>query len=94
VMRWRLKHSSHDDELPIRTWGYPYLTIVSIVAMVSIAVAMVFDDAVRSQVLVSTVVTALVVGAALVWQRRRPAGHVAAALPAVVAPSTEDSLSR
>jgi L-asparagine transporter-like permease len=52
-------------------WGYPYLTWVSIVAMVVLLAGMAFDADARSQLLLSLLVAALVLAVSFVRQRAR-----------------------
>jgi L-asparagine transporter-like permease len=77
-MRRRLER---DDpaRLTLRMWGYPYLTWVSIGAMVVLLAGMAFDADARSQLLLSLLVGALVLVVGLVRHRVRVRGAVGSA---------------
>ncbi|MFD7499798.1 amino acid permease [Streptomyces sp. NPDC059850] len=57
------------DKLVVRMWGFPYLTWATIGMITFVLLYMLTDDAGREQVLLSTLVAALVVGFALIRER-------------------------
>jgi L-asparagine transporter-like permease len=74
VSQLRMRRQLERDDparLTLRMWGYPYLTWVSIVAMVVLLAGMAFDADARSQLLLSLLVAALVLAVSFVRQRAR-----------------------
>jgi len=71
-MRRRLERET-PGELSLRMWGYPYLTWATIVGMTALLVGMLFDASARSQLLLSLLIAALVVGISVVRSRRAAA---------------------
>jgi len=69
-MRRQLERDA-PERLTLRMWGYPYLTWVSIVAMVVLLAGMALDADARSQLLLSLLVAALVLVVSFVRQRVR-----------------------
>jgi aromatic amino acid permease len=72
-LRRRLEH---EDRLELRMWGYPYLTLVALIAIVGFAVLLLLSGAELS-LLCSLVLVAIVVAVALVrevYLRRRGTG--------------------
>ena len=71
-LRMRRQLERDDPErLTLRMWGYPYLTWVSIVAMIVLLAGMAFDADARSQLLLSLLVGALVLVVSFVRHRAR-----------------------
>jgi L-asparagine transporter-like permease len=70
-MRRRLEREA-PDRLTLRMWAFPWLTYLSIAAMVIVIVAMALVDDVRAQLWWSLGSLAVVVAAAL-WHTRAPA---------------------
>ena len=68
-MRRRLA-AAHPAGLPLRMWGFPYLTWLAIAAMAALLVAMFFDPSGRPQLLASLALTAVVVVVGIVRQVR------------------------
>ncbi|WP_030484262.1 amino acid permease [Nocardioides aequoreus] len=71
-----LRRRTPDDELVVRMWAYPALTIVAIVGIVAILVQMMFTADTRSQILLSLLSWGVVV--ALYVVTRRAGGSVSA----------------
>jgi aromatic amino acid permease len=55
--------------LTVKMWGYPYLTLVALAAMLAILVLMLTDAASRTQLISSGVLTVVVLAIALVRTR-------------------------
>ncbi|MEU0534184.1 amino acid permease [Amycolatopsis tolypomycina] len=68
-MRRRLE-AAHPAGLPLRMWGYPYLTWLSIAAMAALLVAMLFSPSGRPQLLASLALTVIVVTVGITRQIR------------------------
>ncbi|OEJ98210.1 amino acid permease [Streptomyces thermolilacinus] len=68
-LRRRIERES-PGALTLRMWAFPWLTWAALAAMTAVVVLMLREDATRPQVLWSTGATALVVGAAVVRERR------------------------
>ncbi|MEQ0558089.1 amino acid permease [Amycolatopsis sp. NEAU-NG30] len=68
-MRRRLA-AAHPGGLPLRMWGFPYLTWVAILAMAALLIAMFFDPAGRPQLLASLALTVVVVVVGITRQVR------------------------
>jgi L-asparagine transporter-like permease len=66
-MRRRLA-AAHPGGLPLRMWGFPYLTWLAIVAMAALLIAMFFDPSGRPQLLASLALTVVVVVVGIVRQ--------------------------
>jgi gamma-aminobutyrate permease len=77
-LRRRLE-ATEPDRLSLRMWGFPYLTYLTLGAIVCLLVAMVFYDSTRSQMLLSVLVAVIVVAVASWRERRHPAPAVAVA---------------
>jgi GABA permease len=77
--RMRRKIEQEDpSQLKIRMWGFPYITILSSVAMVAILISMAFMDKFRSQLLLSLISFAgiLFIYYARLWIRRHRQGSM------------------
>jgi GABA permease len=57
-----LRYRDRDAELRLKMWLFPVLSILTIVAMLAILVQMFLDDALRSQLLLSLLSWAVVIG--------------------------------
>jgi GABA permease len=68
-MRRRLA-AAHPGGLPLRMWGFPYLTWLAIAAMAGLLIAMLFDTAGRPQLLASLALTTVVVVVGITRQVR------------------------
>jgi L-asparagine transporter-like permease len=79
-MRRRLERDE-PERLKLRMWAYPWLTWLAIAAMCSVLLMMLFDPDARSQVALSTLVAAVVLGIG-VWRERRAGGLAPAKEPA------------
>ncbi|MCF3964159.1 amino acid permease [Streptomyces fuscigenes] len=77
------------DKLVVRMWLFPYLTWVTAAVIVFVVGYMLTDDSARSQMLLSLLVAAIVVGIALV--RRALGKETPAAVPAEAAAGGTDS---
>lgn len=77
-LRRRLEQR-YPDGLPMKMWGFPYLTWIAIVAMVALLIAMLFDASGRPQLLASLALTIVVVVVGIVRQVREGRALVAAA---------------
>ncbi|WCK54085.1 amino acid permease [Aneurinibacillus sp. Ricciae_BoGa-3] len=70
-LRMRRKiESENPDKLKVKMWLFPYLTYVTIVGIVAILVAMLFIDSMRSQMLLTFLITALVIGSYFVTRKK------------------------
>lgn len=72
VSRYRLRWErgrGAERALPIRMWLFPGLSILTVAAMVSVIVLMLFDDAARSQIISALAVAAVVVTLSLIFTR-------------------------
>ncbi|MEK5266917.1 GABA permease [Weizmannia sp. FSL W8-0401] len=58
----RTVEKTNPDALKVKMWLYPYLTYVTILGIVAVLVAMIFIDSLRTQVLLTLLIAALVVG--------------------------------
>ncbi len=50
VSQFILRRRAGDEEMPIKMWGFPFVTIFAIVAMVAVLVLMAFDPETQSQI--------------------------------------------
>ncbi|WP_308200274.1 amino acid permease [Cellulomonas wangsupingiae] len=77
-LRPRLEAEAGPDGLPLRMWGYPWLTWATLVALAGVVVLMLTDDAARAQLAATAGLVAVVVGiyavSAAVRRRRVAAG--------------------
>ncbi|WP_225215612.1 amino acid permease [Cellulomonas avistercoris] len=74
-LRPRLEAAAGPAGLPLRMWGYPWLTWATLVALAGVVVLMLTDDAARAQLAATAGLVAVVVGIYVVSQalRRRSA---------------------
>ena len=56
--------------LPVRMWGFPYLSIAVLVLLVGVLVGMGLTSSSRQPLLLTGLATALAALAGLIWQRR------------------------
>jgi GABA permease len=71
-VRMRRELEAHEPErLRIRMWMYPWLTYLTIVAIIVVIGSMYFIHASRSQLLLSLISLAVVIGAYFILKRRR-----------------------
>lgn len=77
-LRMRRSLEAQGRELSPKMWLFPYLTWVTIAAIVALCVGMVALESTRSQMLTSSALAAVVVGVGIYRQRRRPAPSVEA----------------
>ncbi|MFG1791175.1 amino acid permease [Nocardia sp. NPDC049149] len=78
VSQLRLRSRMDPARLTFRMWGYPYLTYVTIIALVVVLISMLCGEATRPQLLMSSVSLAVVLAAYLVRARwRGPGGLIA-----------------
>ncbi|GAA4665636.1 amino acid permease [Gordonia humi] len=59
--------------LPMRMWLFPYLSVVTFLALIAIVVMGLFDDGVRSQIISTAVLAAVLWGAGTLLHRRQSA---------------------
>ncbi|SHN46513.1 amino acid permease [Cryptosporangium aurantiacum] len=71
-----LRRRTPDDELPVKMWGFPALTLIVIVAIVVVLASMAIGSDTRSQLLLSLLSLGFVLGAHAVVARRRRAVSV------------------
>ena len=74
-LRPRLEATAGPAGLPLRMWGYPWLTWATLAALAGVVVLMLTDDAARAQLAATLGLVAVVVGVYAVTQalrRRRP----------------------
>ncbi|WP_028923542.1 amino acid permease [Pseudonocardia acaciae] len=57
--------------LPVRMWGFPYLSIVVLVLLIGVLVGMAFTPSSRQPLILTSVATVVAVLAGLAWQRRQ-----------------------
>lgn len=57
--------------LPVRMWGFPYLSIVVLVLLIGVLVGMAFTPSSRQPLILTGVATVVAVLAGLAWQRRQ-----------------------
>jgi GABA permease len=70
-LRMRKKLEKENPEvLKLKMWLFPYLTYVTIAAMVAILIAMAFIDSMRSQFFLTALITILVIGSYFVSKRK------------------------
>jgi GABA permease len=76
-----LRRRTPDEELAVKMWGYPVLTGLVIVAILVVLGSMAVGKDTRSQLLLSLLSLAVVLGAhtAIAWRRRRSASRAATA---------------
>ena len=72
-LRMRRSLEAQGRELSPKMWLFPYLTWVTIAAIVALCVGMVALESTRSQMLTSSALAAVVIGVGIYRQRRRPA---------------------
>jgi len=75
-LRPRLEAAAGPDGLPLRMWGYPWLTWATLVGLGGVVVLMLTDDAARAQLAATAGLVAVVVGiyaVSRVAERRRAA---------------------
>jgi GABA permease len=70
-LRLRRKIERENQELPLKMWGFPYLTYGTILSIVAVLVAMVFMDSMRSQAILTMLIAVLVVGSYFLSKKRR-----------------------
>ncbi|MET3289430.1 UNVERIFIED_CONTAM: GABA permease [Brevibacillus sp. OAP136] len=70
ILRKRLQKSAQ-QELTLKMWGFPYLTYVTIAAMFVILIAMLFIDSMRSQILLTLLITAVTIGVYFITKKKR-----------------------
>ncbi len=73
-IRGRRRREREGGELPIRMWGFPYLSIVVVAALLVVIGGMVLTSSGREPLLLTLVATVLAVAAGVVHQRRRRLG--------------------
>ncbi|QSE94941.1 amino acid permease [Rhodococcus pseudokoreensis] len=73
----RKKTAEETAALPVKMWGFPYLSYVVGVILLAIVAGMAFTPATRTPLVLTMIVTALAVAAGLIHQRRTtvPAGN-------------------
>jgi GABA permease len=59
--------------LTLKMWAFPYLTYLTIAAMVLILVSMLFMESMRSQLYLTMLITALVVASYFLFKRKSAA---------------------
>src|SRR4051794_4922840 len=72
VSQFVLRRRTPKEQLRVKMWGFPVLTLLTIAAIVAVLVSMAVDAAARSQLLLSLVSLAVVVLVYAVVARRRP----------------------
>jgi len=72
VSQFVLRRRTPPEQLRVKMWGFPVLTLLTIAAIVAVLVSMGADPAARSQLLLSLVSLAVVVLVYVVVARRKP----------------------
>jgi len=74
-MRLRRKHEKENPGvLKMKMWFFPYLTYITIFAMVAILISMAFIDSMRSQFYLTMLIAVLVVVSYFVSKKRKTVG--------------------
>ena len=71
VLRRRARRDGTEDALPLKMWGFPYLSYATLGLLAAIAILALFDTAARAQLVATGVLTAAIAGTALLLHRRR-----------------------
>lgn len=79
VLRRRARRNGTEDALPLKMWGFPYLSYATLGLLAGIAVLALFDTAARTQLLATGALTAAIAGTCTVLARRRAAAETARA---------------
>lgn len=77
VLRRRARRNGTEDALPLKMWGFPYLSYATLGLLAGIAVLALFDTAARTQLLATGALTAAIAGTCTVLARRRAAAGTA-----------------
>ncbi|MEE2032075.1 amino acid permease [Rhodococcus chondri] len=73
VLRRRARRNGTEDSLPLKMWGFPYLSYVTLALLAGVAALALFDTAARTQLIATGLLTAAIAGSCLVLSRRRSA---------------------
>lgn len=69
-LRGRRRADAAGEELPVRMWGFPYLTWIVIVVLGVVGIGLAFNEPTRRSFFLTVAVTAIAVVAGLAYQRR------------------------
>ena len=69
-LRGRRRAEAAGEELPVRMWGYPYITWAVIVALAAVAIGLAFNEPTQRSFFLTVTVTAIAIIAGLIYQRR------------------------
>jgi GABA permease len=73
-LRMRLKvERTNPEKLKLKMWLFPYLTYLTIIGITFILIAMAFIDSMRSQLLLTSLITAIVIGSYFIRQPKTAA---------------------
>ncbi|NGP06364.1 amino acid permease [Rhodococcus sp. 14C212] len=73
VLRRRARRDGTEDALPLKMWGFPYLSYATLGLLAGIAVLALFDAAARTQLVATGALTAAIAGACWLLHRRQTA---------------------
>ncbi|UYF94967.1 amino acid permease [Rhodococcus aetherivorans] len=71
VLRRRARRDGTEDALPLKMWGFPYLSYATLGLLAGIAVLALFDTAARTQLIATGALTATIAGACWLLHRRQ-----------------------
>lgn len=71
VLRKRARREGTEDALPLKMWGFPYLSYATLGLLAGIAVLALFDSAARTQLVATGALTATIAGACWLLHRRQ-----------------------
>lgn len=71
VLRRRARRDGTEDALPLKMWGFPYLSYATLGLLAGIAVLALFDSAARTQLVATGALTATIAGACWLLHRRQ-----------------------
>nr|WP_237741673.1 amino acid permease [Tsukamurella sp. 1534] len=76
-LRNRARREGTEDALPLKMWGFPYLSYLAVALLAGVAILAMFDTAARNQLLATGALTAAIAAASWVSLRRSGAGRQA-----------------